>query len=126
VDVSNAGGGRPDVIGDPNSQSHSSRDASIKQWFNTSAFRRAPQFTFGNSGPGIIKGPGYNSFDLALHKRIAIKENMGLQFRLEAFNAFNHPNLGNPSTAFGAANFGQISSIVGSARSIQLGLRFDF
>ncbi|HXN22816.1 MAG TPA: carboxypeptidase regulatory-like domain-containing protein [Candidatus Dormibacteraeota bacterium] len=126
VDVSNAGGGRPDVIGDPNSQDHSSRDASIKQWFNTSAFRRAPQFTFGNSGPGIIAGPGYNSFDLALHKRIAIKESMGLQFRLEAFNAFNHPNLGNPSTAFGAANFGQISSIVGSARSIQLGLRFDF
>jgi hypothetical protein len=51
---------------------------------------------------------------------------MGLQFRAEFFNAFNHTNLGAPGTSFGAPNFGQISSIVGFARDIQFGLRFDF
>lgn len=126
VDVSNAGGSRPDVIGDPNNRDHSSQTDALNQWFNTSAFQRAPQFTFGNAGVGIIEGPGFANFDLALHKQFSFKERMGLQLRFEAFNAFNHTNLGNPSTAFGAANFGQISGIVGSARSLQFGARFDF
>ena len=126
VDVSNAGNGRPDVVGDPNDRQHSSRSDATKTWFNTSAFQRAPQYTFGNAGTGIIQGPGYSNLDLALHKRVSIGDGVRLQFRVEAFNALNHPNLGNPSTAFGAANFGEISSIVGSARSLQFGVRLEF
>ncbi len=126
VDVSNAGGSRPDIVGDPNGVDRSSRRAVISNWINKAAFVRAPNFTFGTTPVGVIQGPGYNSFDLALHKRFAIKESMGVQFRLEAFNAFNHPNLGNPNTSFGSAAFGTISSIVGTARDLQLGFRFDF
>ncbi|HXN22782.1 MAG TPA: carboxypeptidase regulatory-like domain-containing protein [Candidatus Dormibacteraeota bacterium] len=126
VDVSNSGNSRPDVIGRPNGFSHSDTGSKVAKWFNTAAFQRAPRFTFGNSGAGIIEGPGYNAFDLALQKRFLIRESMGLQVRGEFFNAFNHTNLGNPSTSFGSAGFGTISSIVGTARDIQLGLRLDF
>jgi hypothetical protein len=126
VDNSNAGGSRPDIIGNPNDQSHSSTASAVAKWFNTGAFRRAPQFTFGNAGAGIIEGPGYASFDLAMQKRFPIKESVGLQFRAEFFNAFNHTNLGAPLTSFGAASFGTINTIVGTPRDIQFGLRLDF
>ena len=120
VDNSNAGGSRPDAISDPNGGPRT-----ISQWFDTGAFRRAAQFTFGNAGTGIVEGPGAVNFDLALHKDFPVRENQRIQFRVEFFNAFNHPNLGNPATAFGAGNFGTISGS-GPGRSIQFGLRFDF
>jgi hypothetical protein len=126
VDVSNSGGSRPDRIDDPNGFGHSNKEAAIAKWFDTSAFVRAPQFTFGNSGTGIILGPGFFNLDLGLGKRFAVNERVGLQFRSEFFNAFNHTNLGNPGTAFGSASFGVISSTQGDARSIQFGLRVDF
>jgi len=126
VNVSNAGGSRPDVIGNPNGFSHPNRAAEIRQWFNTAAFQRAAQFTFGNAGTGIIETPGYSDVDLSLQKRFPIGERLGMQFRAEFFNAFNHTNLGAPNTSFGSPGFGTINSIVGSARDIQFGLRFDF
>ena len=125
VNVSNAGGSRPDLIADPNNQSHSSRDAAIHQWFTTSAFQRAAQYTFGTSGLGVIEGPGLVNFDLSLYKRFAVTENKHLEFRAEFFNAFNRPNFGNPGTTFGTGSFGVISSSL-EGRDIQLGIRFDF
>src|SRR5439155_17660956 len=97
----------------------------IGQWFNTAALRRAPNFTFGTSGPGIIAGHGYQNFDLSLYKDFQIREDKRFEFRAEFFNAFNHPNLGDPNTSFGAAGFGSIGSS-GPGRVIQLGFRFDF
>ena len=127
VNVSNSGNTRPDVICDPNGFSHSNRAAAVQQWFNTACFAQPAAFTFGTSGVGIIETPGYADFDLAFQKRFALGERVGLQFRGELFNAFNHTNLGAPSVgAFGTPSFGTINSIVGSARDIQLGLRFDF
>ena len=126
VNVSNAGGTRPDVIGNPNGFSHPNRAAEIKQWFNTAAFQRAAPFTFGNANTGIIETPGYSDVDLAVQKRFPIGERLGVQFRAEFFNAFNHTNLGAPATSFGSPSFGTISSIVGLARDIQFGLRLDF
>ncbi len=122
---SNAGGSRPNVIGDPNDQDRPNRDAQLSQWFNTAAFSRAPLYTFGNSGTGIITGPGFQTWDMSLYKDFRIMENKRLQFRAEFFNAFNNVNLGDPNTTFGSALFGRISSS-GDARQIQFGLRFDF
>ncbi len=127
VNVSNSGGTRPDVIGNPNGFAHTSRAQEASEWFNTAAFAQPAQYTFGTSGVGIIETPGYSDFDLAFQKRFAIGERLGLQFRGELFNAFNHTNLGAPNvSAFGTPSFGTINSIVGSARDIQLGLRLDF
>jgi hypothetical protein len=125
VDVSNAGGSRPNLICNPNNQSRPSRAAGIQQWFNKACFQRAQQFTFGNANVGSIVGPGYSDFDLSVYKDFAIGENKRLEFRAEFFNAFNHPNLSDPATAFGASSFGTISG-TGPARQIQLGLRFDY
>jgi hypothetical protein len=84
---------------------------------------------FGNSGTGIIDGPGQANIDLALSKSVAIKwpiEGATLQFRTEFFNAFNHPQVANPDTNFISPTFGVISSTAVNPRVIQLALRLAF
>jgi hypothetical protein len=42
------------------------------------------------SGVNYLTGPGINDFDMSLQKQFSIKERVRLQFRADAFNAFNH------------------------------------
>jgi hypothetical protein len=61
------------------------------QNFNTSAFARTPQGSFGNAGVGILRGPGINNWDLAVSKNFPLRsEQRALRFRAEFFNAWNH------------------------------------
>ena len=127
-DNSNAGGSRPNLLRNPNGIGHSSRQSQLDKWFDTSAFERAPVYTFGNAGTGTIVGPGLSVFDLSLYKDFHVAENQRVQFRVEFFNAFNNVILNNPGTVFGSAGFGRITSTraEADARQIQFGLRYDF
>jgi len=108
----------------------------LNTYFNASCFT-TPQVigadgigtAFGNSGTGIIDGPGQANIDLALSKTVAIKwpsEGTTLQFRTEFFNAFNHPQFANPDTNFSSPTFGVISGTAVNPRVIQLALRLAF
>jgi hypothetical protein len=81
--------------------------------------------TFGNSERNGLRGPGAKNIDLGLHKTFETGGGTRLQFRIEAFNAFNWVNLGNPNTSRNSGNFGRITS-AGSARVMQLALRVWF
>jgi hypothetical protein len=84
---------------------------------------------FGNSGTGIVDGPGEANLDLAVSKAVVLvwpHENSTLQLRAEFFNAFNHPQFANPDTNFSSPTFGVISSTSVNARVGQLALRFSF
>ena len=96
------------------------------EWFNTAAFVD-PQYTrYGNSGEGVVMGPGSSNFDLSFFKTTRILEGKSLQFRAEMFNGLNHVNLYNPNTNVSdKANFGRISSAA-AARVVQLGMKFYF
>jgi hypothetical protein len=117
-----AGALRADVIGDPELDPS---DRTLARWFNTDAFAQPAPFTFGNSRRGILRGDGVVTFDLSLAKNVALGATRTLQLRVEAFNAFNHPNFGLPGHTFGAANFGVVSS-ASEGRTIQLGVRFVY
>jgi hypothetical protein len=97
----------------------------IQKWFNTDAFAAPPFGFFGNAGTGLIQGPGEQTWNMALFKSFPIRERAKVQFRVEAFNIWNHPNFDAVSTAFGAANFGQITRAM-EPRILEFGLRFDF
>ena len=99
---------------------------SVERWINPAAFRNPAPFTFGNAGRNIIPGPGNALFDLALHRRFPFGESQALTLRAEAFNLFNHPNIGIPLPFpdFGPF-FGRIVG-VGDPRRIQLVGRYDF
>ena len=81
---------------------------------------------FGNSGLGIVSGPGQNNWDMSLAKLISIHEAQSLQFRTEFFNTFNHPQFANPSTNAANSQFGVINSTSVSPRVIQFALKYSF
>jgi hypothetical protein len=103
-------------------------------YFNASAFGALPVIGdgtgWGNSGIGIIQGPGQFNFDVALIKTTRVgglSENATLQFRSEFFNLFNHPQFANPvSTDVTQVNFGWITATSVNPRLIQFALKYNF
>lgn len=84
---------------------------------------------FGNSGVGIVLGPGQNNSDIALLKRTPVKwfgEGGNVEFRAEFFNAFNHPQFGNPNTNASSAAFGLITTTAVNPRVVQFALKLSF
>ncbi len=118
--LGNGYGTRANLVGDPKVS-----NPSVTQWFNPAAFAAPPALTFGNSGGGILDGPGSHSFDVGLFKNFYVRETKYVQFRWEMFNSTNHVNLGNPTTVIGLVNTGLITT-AGGARQMQLGLKFIF
>jgi hypothetical protein len=98
-------------------------------WFNPCAFAFAPG-RFGNAGRNSLNAPAYANVDFSLLKNIPLREARRLQFRAEAYNLFNHPELDIPNHTFGSPTFGQIltANAYGGRppRQIQLGLKFIF
>ena len=82
-------------------------------------------YTFGNSGTGILTGPGYFDVDLGVVRVFPITERVRLNFRAEAFNAFNRANFNAPNATIGTASAGVISSTQ-PARVLQLALKVVF
>jgi hypothetical protein len=105
------------------------------RWFDTRQFVNPPDFTLGNVGRTTpdVRHPGTVNFDFSLIKDTKFLERFNLQFRFEAFNAFNHVNYGLVDDNFGAgpdgrnarAQFGTITS-ARDARILQLGLKLIF
>jgi hypothetical protein len=113
---------RPDLVGDPNSVS----SKTITHWFNTAAFQPSAPYTFGNSGRNLLRGDPYKNFDLSVFRTFPISEARNLQFRVDAFNAFNHPTWGNPDSNLGDSNFGQIGGTRSTERQLQFALKLKF
>jgi hypothetical protein len=108
----------------------------LNDYFNKSCFT-APVVigadgigtAFGNSGTGIVNGPGQANVDIAFTKEMYFKlssENCAVQFRAEFFNALNHSQFSNPDTNYSSPTFGMISSASVNPRVVQLALRFAF
>jgi hypothetical protein len=62
--------------------------------------------------------------DLSL-SRVFHLEKVGLMFRVDAFNALNHPIWGNPTTSITSAQFGKITTF-GQPRILQVGAKVMF
>ena len=101
-------------------------ERTLQRWFDTTAFVAAPAYTFGNSGVGILRGPGYFNWDQTFFKRFKIHEDKSLEFRTEFSNFTNTPAYGNPNWTLGPANFGTISATSKGQRTVQFGLKFLF
>jgi hypothetical protein len=95
--------GRPDLVGDPKAGRH----------FPT-AFLNAEAFAvpcswdanvgscvpgtqhFGNLGRNAFTGPSFKQFDFSVAKNTRLREGLSMQWRIDFFNVFNHPNFSNP------------------------------
>ena len=96
--------------------------------FNTALFSLPPLGTLGTASRRFFYGPGIENFDVALLKNLHLTESKSLQFRVEAFNAFNHAQFYGPAAVNGnisSADFGQVVSAA-PPRIVQLGAKFSF
>ncbi len=115
-------------------------------YLDGAAFTRAPEVAngtsladqdFGNSGVGIVRGPGQRSVDFAVEKVFSVGESNSLRFRSEFLNLTNTTQFGNPNTFLGygdpaelnptpSSSFGKITGTATNPRIIQLALRYSF
>ena len=106
-------------------------------YLNPAAFTAPAVGTFGTCAPYQFYGPGLQMWDLSLFKDFHFTERFKLQFRTEFFNAFNHPNFGNPNGDISSGGFGKVSNTLnpilgsdsggpGDPREIQFGLKLYF
>ncbi len=116
------GAERPNCIGDPEPG-----DRSIDRWLDINAFEAAALGTFGNCPVGVARAPGYTNLDLVLSKRFAVGGPRFAEFRIEAFNALNHPSFGPPGRDISVpTTFGVIRNTISSPRVIELAVKFYF
>lgn len=94
-------------------------------WFNPNAFSQTLPLKFGTSGRDIITAPAWWNFDLSAFKNFNFKEGVHLQFRAEAFNAFNNVQFNPPDMNAASPVFARLTSAL-RPRVMQLALRFTF
>ena len=140
---------RPALVGDPNKAGPVSANPgcaapsqvhTVANWFNPCAFVQQP------AGPGNfaelssasrtpLSGPGFVNTDFSLIKQFALPwEGIGLNFRAEVFNLFNHPQFATPNSTGSLGipdlnvplGFGSISATVNNPRLFQFGLKLTF
>lgn len=94
--------GRPDVVGDPTVGT-----STPNQFVNLSAFAVPCNVDssgncipgtqhFGNLPRNALIGPHYKNLDFSLAKDNQLTEHVKMQFRVNVYNLFNHPNFANP------------------------------
>jgi hypothetical protein len=123
---------RSNILCDPNS----GFKKSITEWFNTSCFNQPLAGQFGTVGRNTLRQPGINNWDIGLGKTFNFTERIGLQFRVEGFNIFNHTQYGyDPFTSTGIGssvdnnpNDPQYGKVIAArpGRILQLGAKFIF
>lgn len=115
----------PTALSNPK-RSHDSNQSKVGGWFNPASFDLPKIGTYGNAGKGLIAGPTFVNWDLAILRDFRLggflSEEGRLQFRAEFFNLFNNTNFGNPDTLLLSDRFGKISGS-GPGREIQFGLK---
>jgi hypothetical protein len=118
-----------------------------REWFNPACFTVPGEIVdqinigkeLGNAGRVPVIGPDFVNTDFSVVKDFALpREGMGLNFRAEFFNLFNHPQFGSPGNDIGltatnstgvitsANGFGTVNSIVNNPRLVQLALKLTF
>jgi len=117
----------------------------VAEWINPAAFA-LPAGEFGTASRNLVSGPGTWQIDMGAGKTFPLPERGRLEFRAEAYNIFNHPQLGQPqvtcdvSSSFPAgcpSGFGSIINTVntvspvtpvgsGTPREMQFALRLEF
>jgi hypothetical protein len=74
-----------------------------------------------------LRAPGTNLASLSLFKEIPLnrfREGMRLEYRVEAFNAFNRPHFCGPDAVVEGGSFGKITQLCSPPREIQMALKF--
>lgn len=113
---------RADVVGN-----YQVADQNRNLWFNPAAFTEPQQpFRNGTAGRNSLRGPSLANSNVSLSKNLIPSEKWNLELRADAFNVFNHVNLGLPNSSIDTFGAGQITYIQMAMRQMQFGLHLQF
>lgn len=103
-------------------------DRSIYHYFDTGVFSAPPQDVKGNAGNMILRGPGLNTWNMAVAKTFHPKEKVKIEFRVQAVNAMNHPMWTGLNTSYTNATGNTFGWITGGrdGRVVELFLKASF
>ncbi|MGC9951704.1 MAG: carboxypeptidase regulatory-like domain-containing protein [Bryobacteraceae bacterium] len=124
--INNYGVDEPDVAAGSLHLNRNPRNG--QPYFDTALFSENALGTPGDASRRYFHGPGMRNFDMALLKNLRLTESKSLQFRLEAFNVFNHAQFFGPQAVagnIGSATFGQVVSAA-APRLVQAGVKVTF
>jgi hypothetical protein len=96
------------------------------QWINSTCFVAPPAGELGNAARAPVAGPDFVNTDFSVIKQIGLPREMGLNFRAEFFNLFNHSQFGEPVNDISSPGFGFVQSTVNNPRLIQLAMKLQF
>jgi hypothetical protein len=97
---------RPMQIGNPNVG-----PKTWGNWFNKPAFSQVTtNGVIPSERRGAVNGPGMWRYDMALMKNFRMYRSLKGQFRLSAFNLFNHDNPSTISTSMTSSTYGQVTA----------------
>ena len=124
--VNNFGVDEPNYNGGPLHLNHNPRNG--LSYFNTSQFSENALGSPGTARRRFFYGPGMDNYDMALLKNIRLNEAKSLQFRIEAFNIFNHAQFFGPQAVDGNIDSSTFGHVISAAppRLVQLGAKFFF
>jgi hypothetical protein len=123
TDTANTSAGgtyRPNLVAKPSSNCGGGH---LTGCITASAFAVPAQYTYGAAGRNLLHGPALFNTDLSIAKSFPVTERIKFQFRAESFNLWNAPQFNNPSSTFGTAPFGNITSTSTDNREIQFAAR---
>ncbi|MGD0363360.1 MAG: carboxypeptidase regulatory-like domain-containing protein [Bryobacteraceae bacterium] len=124
--INNYGVDEPDVAAGSLNLNHNARNG--RPYFNPDLFSQNVLGTPGDASRRYFHGPGMLNFDMALLKNLRLTESKSMQFRLEAFNVFNHAQFFGPQAVDGniaSSTFGQVVSAT-APRLVQAGVKIVF
>jgi Carboxypeptidase regulatory-like domain len=99
---------------------------SQNQYINPACFVAAPVGQLGNASRVPVTGPDFVNTDFSVIKQFQLPREMGLNFRAEFFNLFNHAQFGLPINDINAVGFGAVNSTVNNPRLVQFALKLMF
>jgi carboxypeptidase family protein len=106
----------------------------LNNWLNPAAFALPALGTLGNVRRNSVRAPGFHSIDAALSRLLTFGTGRTLELRAEAFNLLNTFNWGPPGLAnsdrthiaFVSGAFGRITTMAGTPRIMQFGIKYGF
>jgi hypothetical protein len=96
------------------------------QFINPSCFVAPPIGQLGNASRVPVTGPDFVNTDFSVIKTFPLPREMGLNFRAEFFNLWNHAQFGLPVNDISAPGFGAENSTVNNPRLVQFALKLMF
>jgi hypothetical protein len=124
--INNFGVDEPDYNGGALNLNHNPRNN--LSYFDTAQFSENALGSAGTAQRRFFYGPGMDNYDMALLKNVRLSESKSFQFRVEAFNAFNHAQFFGPQAVDGNIDSSTFGQVIGAAppRLVQFGAKFFF